>query len=693
MSLLKFHLLGSFVAFSLIICTTCDAQDSATSTGDELLAKYFAAQTAIVTNDSLADVKTLEDWTRQREERHAQLQEMLGLKPWPERSPLKPVVTGTHTREGVIVENLHFQAMPGLYVTANFYRPEKQEGPLPAILYVCGHGGVKKDGVSYGNKTHYQHHGAWFAKNGFVCLMIDTIQLGEIEGIHHGTYKYGMWWWLNRGYTSAGVEAWNCIRSLDYLQSRPEVDGEKIGVTGRSGGGAYSWWVAALDDRIKAAVPVAGITNMHNHVVDGCVEGHCDCMYMVNTFAWDFPMLASLVAPRPLLISNTDKDRIFPLDGVVDVYAKTRRIYELHNALGNIGLNIAEGPHKDTQELRVNAFHWMNRFLKNENPLIDVTATPLFTPEELKVFDELPKDERVTSIQESFVPMASDTLPQTQKELDALRTTAMLKLMYRSFLNSPKVPGSDVTSSKPSQSWESDDATLSVIEYHPDAVYSLPMFILNQKNVSKSKGVRVFVCDAELWSEINPRLATQFPDCPYFSKVQTSKTEGKLPHHRPGETLVILPPRGVGPTAWNTNEKKQTQIKRRFALLGQTQDSVQIHDIVQGINTLEEIKEVPLHIQGRGQAADWLLFASMFISKDSKIDLVNLSDDLRDGPYLLQVSQFLTKPQALLIAASQVKSLTVKCESPEQDAAWKSVEKVAQQLGWKIDKFNVQPSQ
>ena len=114
-----------------------------------------------------------------------------------------------------------------------------------------------------------QHHGIWFARNGYACLVIDTLQMGEIEGIHHGTYRYDRWWWHARGYTSAGVEAWNCIRALDYLQSREEVDGERLGVTGRSGGGAYSWWIAAIDERIKAAVPVAGIASLRNHVVDG----------------------------------------------------------------------------------------------------------------------------------------------------------------------------------------------------------------------------------------------------------------------------------------------------------------------------------------------------------------------------------------------------------------------------------------
>src|SRR5438046_3148089 len=79
---------------------------------------------------------------------------------------------------------LNFQSLPGLYVTANLYLPKNLTGQAPAILYVCGHGPVIKNGVSYGNKVSYQHHGAWFAQNGYICLIIDTLQLGEIQGIH-----------------------------------------------------------------------------------------------------------------------------------------------------------------------------------------------------------------------------------------------------------------------------------------------------------------------------------------------------------------------------------------------------------------------------------------------------------------------------------------------------------------------------
>jgi len=275
-------------------------------TGDRMFADYFKTETAELRDRCLADIKTLHHWRQKRTIYKKQLLEMLGLDPLPPRTDLKPVITGRIEHDQFFVEKVHFQSLPGLYVTGSLYIPKQLDAPAPAVLYVCGHSQVKKDGISYGNKTHYQHHPAWFARNGYVSLIIDSLQMGEIEGIHHGTYRYNMWWWNSRGYTPAGVEAWNCIRALDYLQTRPEVDSRRFGVTGISGGGAYTWWLAAVDERIKAAVPVAGITDLQNYVVDCCVELHCDCMFMVNTYRWDYPQVAAMVAPRALLISNSD---------------------------------------------------------------------------------------------------------------------------------------------------------------------------------------------------------------------------------------------------------------------------------------------------------------------------------------------------------------------------------------------------
>ena len=374
---------------------------------DQMLTNYFRSETARLSGRCLADIHSLTDWQARRGEYRRQLQEMLGLWPEPPRTELHAVVTGRLEQEDFVVEKIHFQAMPHLYVTANLYLPKPLTNPAPTILYVCGHAQVITNGVSCGNKTAYQHHGIWFARNGYVCLVIDTLQLGEIQGVHHGTYRQGQWWWNARGYTPAGVEAWFGIRALDYLCSRPEVDRERIGMTGRSGGGSYTWTVAALDERVKVAAPVAGITDLQNQVVDGAVEGHCDCMFFVNTFRWDFPQLTALLAPRPLLIANSDKDSLFPLDGVIRVYNQTRRIYQLYGATNKLGLLITDGPHADTQDLQLPVFRWFNRFLKEQDPVIEMAAKKMIPPLQLRVFNKLPEDQINTTIQEKFVPAAA----------------------------------------------------------------------------------------------------------------------------------------------------------------------------------------------------------------------------------------------------------------------------------------------
>src|SRR5207245_5995867 len=105
------------------------------------------------------------------------------------------------------------------YVTANLYIPKLTSFPAPAVLYVCGHSPKVVGGVPYGCKVSYQHHPTWFAEHGYVCLILDTLELGEIPGVHHGTYRLNQWWWQTLGYTPAGIECWNAMHAIDYLRS------------------------------------------------------------------------------------------------------------------------------------------------------------------------------------------------------------------------------------------------------------------------------------------------------------------------------------------------------------------------------------------------------------------------------------------------------------------------------------------
>lgn len=681
---LPFRCLTAQLLFVLAALPWCAAEEIDTSRGDRMIAAYFSEETAALRDGCLADIDSLEQWEQHRPEYRRQLLEMLGLDPWPEKTDLQAEITGTAEHEEFIVENLVFQSRPGLYVTGNLYVPNQIDKPLPAILYVCGHGRVRINGVDYGNKVHYQHHGAWFARNGYVCLTIDTLQLGEIEGIHHGTYRYDMWWWLNRGYTPAGVEAWNCVRALDYLQSRKEVDPDRLGVTGRSGGGAYSWWIAAIDDRIKAAVPVAGITDLENHVVDGCVEGHCDCMYMVNTYRWDYAKVAALVAPRPLLISNTDRDRIFPLEGVVRTHAQVRKIYELYGAADKLALQITAGPHQDTQELRVHAFRWFNQHLKNKNDLIEKTAVKFFDPPALKVFDELPADQLNTKIHETFVPRAEHNSPPAdagdwQQQSERWKTL----LLEKSFRGWPAE--AEPLNVERAFSVERQGVHFQAFDFTSQGPVRLRLYVAQRAGLEKPSLTVLNVLDEPAWREFLASMRVAFapelkdeslPEADERAFAETAKMFENF-----AWSMAYVAPRGIGPTAWDQSERKQTQHRRRFYLLGQTLDAMRVWDIrraVQAVQSEALSHGEPVWLQSWRTMAGNTLYASIFEPSVARLDLYELSATHRDGPIFLNVARFLDMPQAVALAAGQTPTVIYSDDS----SVFKYASQVAEKLAW-----------
>jgi len=676
---------------AFIPCLGADWSVIGTSAADKQLSEYFRSETAKLAEQSLADVKDLEDWKAKREVYRKQLLEMLGLDPLPEKTDLKPVVTGKVEHEEFIVENLHFQSRPRLYVTANLYIPKALEKPAPTILYVCGHGPSKKNGISYGNKVSYQHHAAWFARHGYVCLVIDSLQMGEIEATHHGTYRYKMWWWNCRGYSSAAVEAWNCVRALDYLETRKEVDKERFGVTGRSGGGAYSWWISTIDERIKAAVPVAGIADLENHVVDGTVEGHCDCMFIVNTYRWDYLQLPALVAPRPLLISNTDKDSIFPLDGVTRTYLKTMQIYSLYGARDKLGLHICEGPHKDTQQLRVHAFVWFNRFLKDDTSLIEKPAEKFFEPEQLKVFDKLPDDEINTTIHESFVPKAPPpSIPQTAEAWKKQRDSWAEALREKVFRGWPSKSQAGPLNLEPTFSAKREGIRFSAYDFTSQPHVRLRLYVLAPEESGKAKAATLTVMGKELWPTFLAAMSTTFaeeladqklaePDSATFGRIRKTINS----EHR---AVAFFAPRGIGPSAWNPDERKQTQIRRRFMLLGQTADAMRVWDVrraIQALRSIDSLRNVPLTLQGQDKTAGIALYAALYDDAIETLDLWRPPHSHRQGPIFLNVLRYLDIPQAVAMAAEHTEVRLYR----ENDFSVQFPKAVAEKLGWPKKQF------
>ena len=629
----------------VLFCSSAFARDWSLTENPSLERWFEQRVSQIEQRQSLHQYKTLDQWQAERNSIRGELFDMLGLNPLPPRTNLQVRVTGTLQHDEFTVEKLWIQTLPGLYVTASFYRPNKVDESLPAILYVCGHAKMKgPEGVSFGNKTGYQHHGAWFARNGYVCLTIDTLQLGEIEGIHHGTYRHNRWWWNSRGYTPAGVEAWNCIRALDYLESRSEVDSKRIGVTGRSGGGAYSWWIAALDDRISCAVPVAGIATLRNHVIDGCVEGHCDCMFFLNTYQWDFAKVAALVAPRPLLISNSDKDAIFPLDGVVEIHSQVRNIYKLYNKSEALGLQITEGPHRDTQELRIHAFRWMNRWLRNKESLVEKTAVKFFEPPLLRVFEDLPADEINTVIDQQFVATPG---PFTASQRDAIVATPLpwlaknqQLLASRCFaaLDDVGSPANLKVTNMQSPIW----GRIVRVKFGNNVPLSVDII---RPTGDKTKKTVLHVCSDVEWNDRDD-LETQF-------------ARDLQRHLHAGNAVALFCPRGIGNAAWAGDAKKQIQIRRRFQLIGTTVDTMRVRDINMARRALLSYGISPdsLTLEGTG-VNGWLsLFAAAMDSETTDIEVhpIGLSAAPEQLPVLLNLTRHFRPEELFALCSARVR--------------------------------------
>jgi len=631
--------------------------------GEAMIESYFRSQAKQIADACLNDLTTKEAWEKRRPELRRQFLEMVGLHPLPPRTDLKATITGTVEGDGFTVEKLHFQSMPGLYVTANFYLPKKpvadargsEKPKLPTILYLCGHGNVVEDKVSYGSKVFYQYHPAWFAKNGYACLILDTLQLGEIPGEHHGTYKLNQWWWQTRGYTPAGIELWNAMRALDYLETRPEVDAKKIGVTGRSGGGASSWWLVAGDERPACYAPIAGIVDLQSHLCEGTTErlkkgviaGHCDCMFMVNKYRWDFPMVAAMAAPRPVLLGNSDVDPIFPLEGYRRLAEKTSKVYALYGKeKDNFQLLETEGPHKDTPELRRGINRWMNRWLKGQPDLpIDDELPAKLTPQQLKVFAKLPEDAINGTIQETFIKPVVIELPKSAEVAKAWWPQKQKELM--------KGLETEVVAN-----WPNDDK-----KWTP---YKIGGFNLNDGDSKGDHTLYKFASgDGD---DLKIRIKTSLGSKKAILIGNGSSSNLPLPDYHFVTEFARREP-------WAAHgSNSETQYRRRFALVGQTLDGQRVSDYRRSIlviHGIQQYKAFPIHIYAKGEDAGNALYAAILAhGVVDELVLEDLPTSHREGPILLNVAKVLDMPQAVALAASKVKSVHLIVKTEKDKAAW-----------------------
>lgn len=587
------------------------------------VAAYLVREAERVTQKAAHELRNRETWENVRAARLEETRDMLGLLPWPMRTPLRARVTGVLDQGAYTVEKIAFESLPKVYVTANLYLPKQRQGRIPGVVYVCGH-----SFSPYGDKTAYQRHGISFAKNGYACMILDSVQIAEIYSIHHGVMFQELDEWYSRAYTPAGIEVWNAMRAIDYLERRPEIAPNKIGMTGRSGGAAMTLFTAAVDPRVRVAAPIMGISTYAEHLRASTASLHCDCMFPINFRLHDMAHLAALIAPRPLLLAHGKQDKLFPEPGYSDVERMMRALYASYGkpeAFDNIVVNTG---HQDSDFLREQAIRWFDRFLLGmPDRKLDMEYKDA-NPASLAVFaGSPPADSQNHRVHEILTPAAAFRTYPSRNAWEAHRSRVLAALrekVFGAFPERPAPPAWRYVSGKPG-----------------DAVREL--------QIDTEEGITI---RAQI-RRPRPVKEGKQPGLVYVaSDGEDDAAIANLFRAVPSGVKFVVWARGVGDIAWEQSFWRLTQ--RSAMQIGRTVDSMRLWDVLRAVEVLRNENDVDsqrITILGKGVSGALGLYAAILDPGIHQTILIDPPSSHVQGPYFLGVLRHLDMPEAVAMVA------------------------------------------
>src|SRR5256884_6634054 len=366
---------------------------------------------------------TIEDVDRRRAYLREQMLKDLGG--FPDRTPLNARVVGVVERNAYKIEKIIFESQPHFYVPANLYLPKGGRPPYPAILYPLGH---ERGGKT--NPTWQQMLGS-LATKGFVALTWDPIGQGERLQIYDEDLRESKVGDSTTEHTVVGTQCmlvgdhlarytiWDGMRALDYLLSRKEVDPARIGLTGNSGGGTHTAYIAALDDRIQVAAPSCYITSWHLMLDTIGPQDAEQTFPLWLQEGFDYPDYLYAFAPKPYLLLSAIRD-FFPIAGARETFAEAEKVYSAIGAREKVGMFEADDGHGYNKTRRLAAYDWFGRLLKGARDTDTEPTIEMATPEVLRC---TPTGQGSTSLGGESV------FTLNQKRLEQLKANRLTRLV------------------------------------------------------------------------------------------------------------------------------------------------------------------------------------------------------------------------------------------------------------------------
>lgn len=315
-------------------------------------------------------IKSIEEFEKRRNRIREYFIEAIGGLEL-EKTDLETEIVGVIERDNYLIKKVVYQSLPKFYVTANLYVPKEMRDKSPAILFACGHWEQAK------SAPEYQKVCIDLVNNGFVVLAVDPIGQGERMQYYDRFLRRTLIRWGTMEHSYAGLQCtlvgsniaryfiWDLIRAIDLLESIPEVDSERIGITGNSGGGTQTSYMMLVEPRLKVAVPCTYITSREEYIKTGQAHDSEQNIFRAISMGLNYDDFITGFAPKPVMIGAVDSD-FFCIEGTIRSYERARDIYKLYGKEENVTLHIAKGTHSYNDELRREAVKWFVRHLKGE---------------------------------------------------------------------------------------------------------------------------------------------------------------------------------------------------------------------------------------------------------------------------------------------------------------------------------------